>query len=69
MSANNQILIVGAGIGGLALGQILKANNIPFEIFERDEALQSRSQGWAIALNEYDLTCRDLAATYWDAVA
>jgi 2-polyprenyl-6-methoxyphenol hydroxylase-like FAD-dependent oxidoreductase len=52
-SSDNQVLIIGAGLGGLALGQILQANNIPFQIFERDLDLDARNQGWAIALNTY----------------
>lgn len=48
----NQVLIIGGGLGGLALGQILQANEIPFQIFERDQELHSRRQGWAVALNE-----------------
>lgn len=30
-----KVLIVGAGIGGLMLGALLKKGNIPFEIYER----------------------------------
>lgn len=48
-----KILIIGAGLGGLVLAQILLANNVPFEIFERDESTSSRNQGWAVALVEY----------------
>ena len=50
--ANNKILIIGAGPGGLVLAQILRGVNIPFEIFERDPTLTSRKQGWAVALVE-----------------
>ncbi|OJJ08363.1 hypothetical protein ASPVEDRAFT_89588 [Aspergillus versicolor CBS 583.65] len=49
--ANDPILIVGAGIIGLTLGQALKKRNIPFKIYERDPSLASRSQGWAITLH------------------
>ncbi|CAI7572840.1 unnamed protein product [Penicillium manginii] len=45
------VLIVGAGIVGLTLGQALKQKNIPFEIFERDETPDARGQGWAITLH------------------
>lgn len=45
------VLIVGAGIVGLTLGQALKQNNIPFEIFERDENPTVRGQGWAITIH------------------
>ncbi|KAL6233627.1 hypothetical protein BDW75DRAFT_241855 [Aspergillus navahoensis] len=45
------VLIVGAGIVGLTLGQALKQRNIPFEIYERDPQPDSRGQGWAITLH------------------
>ncbi|CAG8088667.1 unnamed protein product [Penicillium olsonii] len=45
------VLIVGAGIVGLTLGQALKQKNIPFEIFERDATPEARGQGWAITLH------------------
>ncbi|OJJ53380.1 hypothetical protein ASPSYDRAFT_162610 [Aspergillus sydowii CBS 593.65] len=49
--SNDPILIVGAGIIGLVLGQALKKRNIPFRIYERDPSLANRSQGWAITLH------------------
>ena len=49
---DNKVLIIGAGLGGLALAQILKANNVDFEIFERDGGPSARKQGWAVALVE-----------------
>ncbi|RAH77205.1 FAD/NAD(P)-binding domain-containing protein [Aspergillus japonicus CBS 114.51] len=45
------VLIVGAGIVGLTLGQALKKNNIPFRIYERDASPHARGQGWAITLH------------------
>ncbi|KAJ5131628.1 hypothetical protein N7448_005786 [Penicillium atrosanguineum] len=45
------VLIVGAGIVGLTLGQALKQKNIPFEIYERDATPDTRGQGWAITLH------------------
>ncbi|KAL4791491.1 hypothetical protein BDV19DRAFT_401255 [Aspergillus venezuelensis] len=50
-SESNPILIVGAGITGLILGQALKQRNVPFTIYERDPHLSSRHQGWAITLH------------------
>lgn len=47
------ILIVGAGIGGLVLAQVLRKNNVSFEIFERDRDAHDRLQGWSIALHSY----------------
>lgn len=44
------ILIVGAGIAGLALAQGLKLRGIPFKIYERDADATSRRQGYRIRL-------------------
>lgn len=44
------ILIIGAGISGLCLAQALKKANIPFRVFERDVALESRPQGYRLKL-------------------
>ena len=49
---SNKVLIIGAGLGGLTLAQVLHENHVAFEIFERDETLASRKQGWAVALIE-----------------
>ncbi|KAL8420477.1 hypothetical protein RB594_003314 [Gaeumannomyces avenae] len=43
------VLIAGAGIGGLALAQMLRRRDIPFSIFERGE--DGHTQGWAIAVH------------------
>lgn len=51
--SQDKVLIVGAGIGGLALAQALRKQCIPFEIFERDNGPYGRSQGWAVALSWY----------------
>ncbi|CAJ2507870.1 Uu.00g090560.m01.CDS01 [Anthostomella pinea] len=45
------VIIVGGGIVGLTLAQALKKEGIPFEIYERDEGLDSRSPGWAITIH------------------
>lgn len=44
------ILIIGAGISGLCLAQALKKGKIPFRVFERDPALDSRPQGYRLKL-------------------
>ena len=45
------VLILGAGLGGLTLAQALRNKGVSFEIFERDDGLDARSGGWAIALH------------------
>ncbi|KAK1489737.1 early conidial development-2 [Colletotrichum cuscutae] len=49
--SNPHVLIIGAGLSGLTLAQILRKNNISFSIFERDSRADARAQGWAIALH------------------
>lgn len=51
------VLIIGAGMSGLTLAQLLNKNNISFSIFERDPNSDSRGQGWALSLfgEAYDL--------------
>src|SRR5450432_1658281 len=48
------VIIVGAGIGGLTLGNLLHQSDpdIHFQIFERDAAAHSRAQGYSVTLRE-----------------
>lgn len=50
LQSETKVLIVGSGLSGLALGQILRREKVHFEVFERDSG--SRAQGWTIALDE-----------------
>ena len=45
------ILIAGAGVIGLTLGQALRRQNIPFLIFERDSNPDARGQGWGVTIH------------------
>ncbi|KAI1151635.1 FAD/NAD(P)-binding domain-containing protein [Nemania diffusa] len=49
-SAKPHVLIVGAGLSGLALAQCLRKQDISFDIFDRDIDISTR-QGWAIAIH------------------
>ncbi|MGQ5523408.1 FAD-dependent oxidoreductase [Chitinimonas sp. PSY-7] len=45
------VVIVGAGLGGLCLAQGLKKHGIAFDVFERDAAPDSRTQGYRIKVD------------------
>ncbi|KAG2226560.1 hypothetical protein INT45_005046 [Circinella minor] len=45
------VLIIGGGISGLVLANVLQAQGVPYKVFERDLSPTSRSQGWAIGLD------------------
>jgi cation diffusion facilitator CzcD-associated flavoprotein CzcO len=51
MPTKPTVLIIGGGLGGLALGQVLSKNKIPFRIFDRDASATARSQGWCLTLH------------------
>jgi cation diffusion facilitator CzcD-associated flavoprotein CzcO len=51
MAEKLPVLIVGAGISGLILAQYLKTAGVPFQIFERDSAVDARSGGWGLTLH------------------
>ncbi len=48
---SNHIAIIGAGIAGLTLGNILKTNNIPCIIFEKSNNVREQGAGISISSN------------------
>ena len=48
---SNHVAIVGAGIAGLTLGNILKMNNIPCIVFEKSDNIQEQGAGISISPN------------------
>lgn len=49
---SDPIIIVGAGVSGLALAQGLQKHHVPFRIFERDLELHARAQGYRVRISE-----------------
>lgn len=49
---NQRIAIIGAGLGGLCLAQGLKKNGLDCKVFEKDAAINTRTQGYRIRVNE-----------------
>ncbi|KAL5940519.1 hypothetical protein ACKVV1_008184 [Pyricularia oryzae] len=49
-TAEEPILIIGAGISGLCLAQALHKGNVPFRIYERDSTVDFRPQGYRLKL-------------------
>ncbi|MFT4064731.1 FAD-dependent oxidoreductase [Paraburkholderia sp.] len=45
------VSIAGAGLGGLCLAQALKQSGVDFDVYERDVALASRSQGYRLRID------------------
>ncbi|KAI1198766.1 hypothetical protein F5X97DRAFT_139741 [Nemania serpens] len=67
------ILISGAGIASLLLGQALRRASIPFRILERDTSIIFRAQGYRLRLSSEGLDAIEAVLgpdgfpTFWDA--
>jgi len=48
---NLQVMVIGAGTGGLALAHGLRASGIAVRVFERDHNLTERAQGYRLTIN------------------
>ena len=46
------IIIIGAGIGGLALAQGFAKNGVPFKVYEADSSLHARTQGYRVRITD-----------------
>jgi 2-polyprenyl-6-methoxyphenol hydroxylase-like FAD-dependent oxidoreductase len=66
MKRNFKVLIIGAGTGGLALAQGLKAAGVKVEVYERDHSPTDRLQGYRLSINPTG--CRALKACLPEAV-
>lgn len=56
MIRGKRVAIIGAGLGGLALGQALKSfPTLQVMIFEKDQSAVHRSQGYQIGIHGYGL--------------
>ena len=48
---SNHVAVIGAGIAGLTLGNILQANNIPCVVFEKSNNVKEQGAGISISSN------------------
>ncbi|ETS82269.1 hypothetical protein PFICI_07271 [Pestalotiopsis fici W106-1] len=68
MASTDEVLIIGAGVGGLCLAQGLHHRGIPFRVFERNESLAAKSQGYRFRLVNPGIEAleRTLSPELWD---
>lgn len=59
----NRILIIGAGLGGLALAQSLAKAGFQATVFERDENPTSRPQGYRISIRSLGMQASSTVLT------
>src|SRR5262245_30786756 len=46
------VIVIGAGLGGLALAQALRQHGIEAEVYEQDTGIEARFQGYRIGLSQ-----------------
>ncbi|KAG2225338.1 hypothetical protein INT45_005582 [Circinella minor] len=54
------VIIIGAGLAGLALANVLKHQGVSYKIFERDASPEDRTQGWSLSMHFCLLTLKTL---------
>jgi 2-polyprenyl-6-methoxyphenol hydroxylase-like FAD-dependent oxidoreductase len=50
-----RVIVIGAGLGGLALAQALRGAGVDVDVYERDRGVEARFQGYRIGLAEEGL--------------
>ncbi|CDH48262.1 fad binding domain containing protein [Lichtheimia corymbifera JMRC:FSU:9682] len=50
-TTENQVLIIGGGLAGLALGNVLQHHGVPYTVFERESSPNDRLQGWSLSMH------------------
>lgn len=50
-TTENQVLIIGGGLAGLALGNVLEYHGVPYTVFEREASPYDRLQGWSLSMH------------------
>lgn len=48
---NDKVIIIGGGLAGLSLGNVLKHQGVPYKVYERDASPEARTQGWSISVH------------------
>ena len=68
MTGQRPILVIGAGVSGLALANGLQKYKIPFKLFERDLSHAYRAQGYRLRIAAEGLTALEylLDKPTWD---
>lgn len=49
---SSTVIVIGAGIGGLALARLLQLRGIPVRVYERDASLEARAPGYSLTLQQ-----------------
>lgn len=68
IQSSPRVLIIGGGLGGLALAHGLKNTSTPFHVFEADPTADFRAQGYRLKINQDGATALKnvLSAEMWD---